>query len=162
MSSALARIIQNVEVILALPDATGSYNHDLSGGQQVHIAPVWPPPTLPCVMVVDMSISSQVGNTLPDHTRTLLLECVGYVGASATTAMARFIAAANLLEDVCRAVSLHRAQNDGNVMAYDMGGIVYDTRVTNMKAWPMADGVSPSFGVCEFTLEIVYKNGAAA
>lgn len=160
--SALAQIVQNLEVILALPDGTGDYTHDLSGGQAVHMSPVWPPPVLPCVMVADMSMSSEVGNTLSDHTRTAVFQCVGWVGATTPAPLARFIQASNLLEDITRAVSLHRAQNDGDVMAYDMEGIVYDTRVTDIKVWPATDSESPSLGVCEFTIEVVYKNGAYA
>ena len=103
MASDLSGIMSALVTAIAAANGAGSYTHNLSGVGQVVWGNVENPPMNPFVCMWLEGVDAEHGPDLSSFRRTIGITGIGWVGATADTAIAREQAAADLLDDILTA-----------------------------------------------------------
>lgn len=144
MASELQDILAAIKSALETPNGSGVYTHDLSDGDRVVYGAEVDPARVPRVNIFDIAWSSEHGARLGYFERTAEVACIGYVGATSDSNGSRFLAAADLLNDMCRALESDRT----------LGGEVRDVIIVSARAFDGAEWDLDRIGAVEIIVSV--------
>jgi len=159
-NATLAKVLNGYKTALALPDATGDYTYDLSGGDRVVIGGAeWPPASVPMVYTMETSVTGEHGSVLGSYHRRVSIVTMAVVAADGETPEAHVLAASELADDLLRAIEAGRSDASGVFAVAGIRDIIVKNLTVAASSMVLGE---PGFGVVVFTATIDYVASTGA
>lgn len=144
MASELRDVLAAIKTALETVNGSGVYTHNLSDGDRVVYGAEVDPTRVPRVNIFDVAWSATHGARLGFYERVSNVSIIGYVGAADDSNGARLLAAADLLNDVCRALESDRS----------LGGEARDVIINSARAFDGAEWDLDRLGAVELVVSV--------
>jgi len=144
VASELRDVLAALKTALETANGSGVYTHDLSDGDRVVYGAEVDPARVPRVNIFDVGWDSSHGARLGYFERVSNVSIIGYVGAADDSNGSRFLAACDLLNDICRSLESDRT----------LGGEVRDIIVASARAFDGAEWDLERLGAVEVVVTV--------
>ena len=144
MAAELRDVLAAIKTAIETVNGSGVYTHNLSDGDRVVYGAEVDPARVPRVNIFDVAWSATHGARLGYYERVSNVSIIGYVGAADDSNGARLLAAADLLNDICRALESDRT----------LGGEVRDLIINSARAFDGAEWDLERLGAVELVLQV--------